>query len=113
MLKRFLSFGEQKIQKLKNAETIVQNTSRHEARAITNQDRIPRPPKIDCVEGTVEYEISNCTKCPPHTCFCEDHCSWEVCRLDRPPYRCLPRINTAWVWDSEKLFWTAQETGTS
>ena len=61
-------------------------------------------PSSGCPKGTVEGIT---------TCFCEDHCSWEVCRLDRPPYRCLPRINTAWVWDSEKLFWTAQETGTS
>ena len=92
----------------KNAVTIVQNTSRHEARAITNQDRIPRPPIINCVEGTVEYEISNCTKCPPRTCICEDHCDWDACHLYVPPQQCLDKTMATWKWNSYHHHWTAQ-----
>ena len=54
--------------------------------------------------------------CPPgtfkgiNTCFCEDHCSWEICRLINPPNGCLSRIETEayWLWDNNEDVWVAQ-----
>ena len=46
------------------------------------------------------------------TCFCEDHCSLEICRLDQPPERCLPNKDTAWIWDVNLLYWRANGNDT-
>ena len=66
---------------------------------------IPKPSKTGWME-----------KCPPgtfngrHTCFCEDHCSWETCRLINPPSNCISSIGHATVWarDEMKDAWVAQ-----
>ena len=61
---------------------------------------IPRPTANGCPKGT----FSNL-----QTCFCEDHCSWETCRLLNPPQNCLSSMdNTAWAWDSIHDAWVAQ-----
>ena len=45
-----------------------------------------------------------------HTCFCEDHCSWQACRLLDPPHNCLSSFNTdvVWAWDFDQMYWVAQ-----
>ena len=45
------------------------------------------------------------------TCFCEDHCSWEICKLDKAPSSCLPDKNFHWSWDSESLYWRTKDSG--
>ena len=70
------------------------------ASSINRSNRLLKRPS-GCPNGTLEGLT---------TCFCEDHCSWERCRLETPPYDCLPRTNTAWVWDSKKKYWVAIET---
>ena len=69
--------------------------------SINRSYRQLKRPSSGCPKGTLEGLT---------TCFCEDHCSWERCRLETPPYDCLPRTNTAWIWDSKKKFWAAIET---
>ena len=71
------------------------------ADSIKSSDRLLKRPSSGCPNGTLEGLT---------TCFCEDHCSWEQCRLETPPNNCLPRTNTAWIWDLEKKFWGAIET---
>ena len=54
--------------------------------------------------------------CPPSTfkgidtCFCEDHCNWEICRLTNPPLGCLSRMEAEvfWLWDNNENAWAAQ-----
>ena len=60
----------------------------------------PRPAS-GCPEGTIDGLSS---------CFCEDHCSWEVCRLDEAPNTCLPE-NFVWVFDTENHLWKSQHSG--
>ena len=70
-----------------------------------NPYRIPPIPSDGCPEGTFDG-IS--------TCFCEDHCSWNMCRLNHPPGNCLKRLsmtmvnNVTWQWDSKEKYWVAQ-----
>ena len=57
-------------------------------------------PSDGCPEGTYDGMT---------TCFCEDHCSWEACRLLAPPFNCLSSMNggAIWAWNSSKKFWFA------
>ena len=60
----------------------------------------PRPPN-GCPEGTFDGAT---------TCYCEDHCSWEVCRLLNPPLNCLLSMqgDAFWSWDLIRKSWVAQ-----
>ena len=62
---------------------------------------IPKRPASGCPSGT--FDSMN-------TCFCEDHCSWEACRLINPPHNCLTRIDgeAIWFWDAVNDAWVAQ-----
>lgn len=62
---------------------------------------VPKIPDSGCPPGTFKGI---------DTCFCEDHCSWEICRLINPPKDCLSRIDggAAWLWDDIEDAWTAQ-----
>ena len=44
------------------------------------------------------------------TCYCEDHCSWDSCKLFHPPLHCLEHMNgdAVWGWDTKKEVWVAQ-----
>ena len=44
------------------------------------------------------------------TCSCEDHCGWDVCRLEVPPVECLTGTYSEWKWDYMKNAWVAQVT---
>ena len=62
--------------------------------------RIPRRPVNGCPIGT--FNSIN-------TCFCEDHCIWEACRILNPPQNCLSSINGAkWTWNTVEEAWVAQ-----
>ena len=65
------------------------------------RELIPKRPDNGCPEGTFDSW---------QTCFCEDHCSWEVCRLVNPPQSCLSKIDgkTEWGWDNLTEAWAAQ-----
>ena len=65
-----------------------------------NKYLIPRRQKDGCPQGTFDG-IS--------TCFCEDHCRWNLCRLDRPPSDC-PKVSR-WRLNSEGTYYVAQITG--
>ena len=43
-------------------------------------------------------------KCPD-TCFCEEHCSWEKCKLEDPPKNCLINAKRKWHLDFQKPHW--------
>ena len=53
-------------------------------------------------------------KCPSDTfdgkstCFCEDHCSWNVCRLGKPTNYCSTNLRNPWGWDSSRKHWVIQ-----
>ena len=66
-----------------------------------NEALIPKPSAYGCPQGT--FDSLN-------TCYCEDHCSWETCRLLNPPQNCLSNTanESAWAWDSQKGAWVAQ-----
>ena len=59
---------------------------------------VPLRPNDGCPKGTIDG-IS--------TCFCEDHCSWHVCRLANPPMDC-PKV-VSWQMDSTLNYWVAQD----
>ena len=61
-----------------------------------------------CPEGTIDCEHCNNDR---GMCFCEDHCSWEICRLHRAPHKCLSTADSNWVWDSKNMYWVAQMAG--
>ena len=64
-------------------------------------EMIPKRPASGCPSGTFNSM---------RTCFCEDHCSWEICRLITPPHNCLSRIDgeAIWSWDALNDAWVAQ-----
>ena len=66
-----------------------------------NDAVIPKPQADGCPQGTFDGL---------NTCYCEDHCSWETCRLLNPPQNCLSNIGNVaeWVWNAKKDFWVAQ-----
>ena len=41
-------------------------------------------------------------------CTCNEHCSWDLCRLAEPPKTCLVGTNSEWHWDSLKNGYAAQ-----
>ena len=43
-------------------------------------------------------------------CSCNDHCSWDMCRLSEPPKDCLLGANSEWKWDNLKNAYVAQIT---
>ena len=47
----------------------------------------------------------------PNTCFCEDHCSWKKCKLDKPPNSCLKHTRRTWVYDRQKGYWRTKFIG--
>ena len=65
------------------------------------EEIIPKRPASGCPSGTFDSL---------KTCFCEDHCSWETCRLINPPQDCLSRIDgeAIWNWDGVEHAWVAQ-----
>ena len=65
------------------------------------KDMIPKRPSYGCPKGTFDGVT---------TCYCEDHCSWEACRLLNPPLNCLSNMKEdgVWAWDSIQKFWVAQ-----
>ena len=61
------------------------------------QQLIPSRPPTGCPSGTVDGIT---------TCFCEDHCSWSICRLKNPPKSC-PGVES-WKMNSFDTYWIAQ-----
>ena len=41
-------------------------------------------------------------------CTCNDHCSWDLCRVSEPPDDCLQGTNSEWQWDNLKNAYVAQ-----
>ena len=41
-------------------------------------------------------------------CSCNEHCSWDICRLFEPPDDCIPGANSEWKWDNLKNAYVAQ-----
>ena len=41
-------------------------------------------------------------------CSCNDHCSWDTCRVSEPPQDCLLSTNSEWKWDNLKNAFVAQ-----
>ena len=60
--------------------------------------------KEGCPFGTIKCDGVGC----PNTCYCEDHCSWEKCLLEVPPEECLLGTKGAWIWNTNKMHWTAE-----
>ena len=62
---------------------------------------IPKRPDNGCPSGTINGL---------ETCFCEDHCSWKICRLINPPFNCLPKTDDeiAWAWNVTQNAWVSQ-----
>ena len=75
--------------------------------------RIPEKPPlpIECPSNTYGCSGDSCNR--PQSCFCEEHCSWEICRLVEYPEMCLKDVNSFWNWDATKLGWVAQIEGMS
>ena len=67
-------------------------------------DLIPKRPSTGCPEGTFDGET---------TCFCEDHCSWNVCRLQFPPDYCSTSQKSPWAWNTQGKFWVVQGGNTN
>ena len=64
-------------------------------------NQIPTPPKDGCPMHTDK-------KTRVGTCSCEEHCSWDLCRLKEPPDDCLFEARSEWTWDYKKNAWVAQ-----
>ena len=62
---------------------------------------IPKRQENGCPNGTQDGKT---------TCFCEDHCSWNMCRLSEPPTCQLDFETTKveWAWSPSKSNWIAQ-----
>ena len=68
-----------------------------------NVDLIPRTNADGCPKNTlykVLYGLGSCR--------CEDHCSWELCRLTVPPKQCIIDTYSVWQWDDKIRAWVAQ-----
>ena len=66
-----------------------------------NVSSIPHAFDVNC-------EISAGYRTRFGVCTCDDHCSWDLCRLLEPPDDCLLRTNSEWIWDSLKNAYVAQ-----
>lgn len=69
-------------------------------------------PVIGCPKEAVHCQMPKALEkfmCPA-TCYCEDHCSFERCKLDVPPKGCLNGLplEPTWSWDSRQNYWVAQ-----
>ena len=62
---------------------------------------IPRMSEHGCPKNSEHRDELN-------TCSCEDHCSWDLCRLETPPKSCLSGTNSNWRWNRIKSAWSAQ-----
>ena len=58
-------------------------------------------PLDGCPIGTDECNGDGC----PNTCFCEDHCSWKICKLEKPPKNCLMHTNRKWHYNQRNYYW--------
>ena len=67
---------------------------------IPRRTKMGRPANTYGCSGDVCNDQSNC--------FCEEHCSWDVCRLEEPPNDCLYGTKSIWKWDHLKNAWVAQ-----
>ena len=75
----------------------------------TSAFRIPSRPENGCPTTNFGCYGNDCNH--PNKCFCEEHCSWDMCRLFEPPDMCLIEVKGRWIWDSEKGYWVAQLGG--
>ena len=55
-----------------------------------------------------ECEVTAAYRTRFGVCSCNDHCSWDACRLSEPPEECLLNKNSEWKWDSLKNAYVAQ-----
>ena len=64
-----------------------------------NQDisLIPRASKENC-------EIKEAYRARFGVCTCNEHCSWDLCRVLDPPRDCLRETNSEWKWDDLKAY---------
>ena len=68
---------------------------------ILNVTSIPRAPNDECAIGeTYRKKFEACT--------CNEHCSWDICRLLEPPDSCLLGTKSEWTWDNIKNAYVAQ-----
>ena len=74
----------------------------------SNSELIPVLPQGGCPANTYGCSGNDCNR--PQSCFCEEHCSWETCRLADSPENCLNDVKSVWSWDVKKHFWVAQVT---
>ena len=72
---------------------------------------IPKRPNIGCPPNTYGCIGYNCSTQQKQNCFCEEHCSWQICRLDKVPDECLAEVDGSWIWDATNSYWVAQITG--
>ena len=70
---------------------------------------VPNLSEQSCPSNTYGCLGNNCNGL--QTCFCEEHCSWEFCRLVQAPKECLEETKSDWTWDAKKLSWVAQRRG--
>ena len=68
---------------------------------ILDVSSIPRASNDEC-------EISAAYRKRFGVCSCNDHCSWDTCRLLEPPEECLLGENSEWKWDNLKNAYVAQ-----
>ena len=64
-------------------------------------------PTNGCPVGTYGCEDVIC----PNTCFCEEHCSWNSCKLKNPPMSCIFHANSKWEYDHHTHFWRRSSEG--
>ena len=64
-------------------------------------DLIPHPSTMGCNQKNYYKEGLG-------GCGCEDHCRWDLCRLDVAPNECLQETFSEWQWDNVKSAWVAQ-----
>ena len=69
-----------------------------------NIDLIPRANADGCPVGW-DYKTNQGLN---GSCSCEDHCSWDMCRIAVAPMECLMGTYSAWQWDYVKRAWEAQ-----
>ena len=71
-------------------------------------------PSGGCPLGTYGSSTSGCggDRCgAPNTCFCEEHCSWKRCKIDKPPQSCLSHAKREWVYIPEVKYWRTNLKG--
>ena len=77
-------------------------------------DFATKRPSGGCPLGTIGYGTIDClwNRCgAPNTCYCEDHCSWKRCKIDKPPQSCLSHAKREWVYDPERKYWRTNWKG--